>query len=107
MLLCILGFSGTIISLVKGPGEDKGYTEVTQHGTVTGEGQAGCYEKAPHQKVVGMEQSLHGSRHSPELLELKKHLNNALRHRVWFLEGAVWRHWTQYPCRSLPTQGIL
>lgn len=43
-----------------------------------------------------MEQASQGSRHSCELLELKKHLDSALRHRGWVrvvLSGA--RSWTQ------------
>ena len=27
---------------------------------------------------------------TPSLTEFKKHLDNALRHRVWFLGGPVW-----------------
>jgi len=36
-----------------------------------------------------MERAAQGSGHSPELLELEKHLNISLRHRVWILGGAV------------------
>jgi len=46
------------------------------------EGQAECLEKVLHQKAVGMEQAPQGSRHRPQLLELKVHLDNTLSHRV-------------------------
>ena len=36
-----------------------------------------------------MEQPAQGSGHSPELVEFKECLNNALRHWVWILDGAV------------------
>ena len=42
-----------------------------------------------HQRVVGMEQSPQCSGHSSKVLEIKKHLDNALRYRVWILGGAV------------------
>ena len=38
-----------------------------------------------------MEQALQGSGHIPKLLEIKKHLFNALRQRVWTLGGSVGR----------------
>ena len=46
------------------------------------EGQAECLEKVLRQKAVGMEQAPQGSRHRPQLLELKVHLDNTLSHRV-------------------------
>lgn len=30
-----------------------------------------------------------GGGHSPELMEFKERPDNALRHRIWFLSGAV------------------
>lgn len=38
-----------------------------------------------------LEQALQGSGHIPKLLEIKKHLFNALRQRVWTLGGSVGR----------------
>jgi len=35
-----------------------------------------------HQRLVGMERAAQGSRHSPELMEFKEHLNNTLRHNI-------------------------
>ena len=37
-----------------------------------------------------MEQAAQGSEHGPDLPELKKHLDNMLRCRVWVLGGPVW-----------------
>ena len=37
-----------------------------------------------------LEQAPHGSRHSPELPELRKSLDNGVGHRVWILGGSVW-----------------
>jgi len=42
-----------------------------------------------HQKVVGMEQAAQGSGDSLKLAQFNKHLDNALRERVWILGGAV------------------
>ena len=39
-----------------------------------------------------MERIPKGSRHSPELLEFKGHLDTTLRHKVWILGGPVWSH---------------
>ena len=39
-------------------------------------------EKVLHQGAVGTEQAPRGSGNSLNLLEFKKHLDNALRHRV-------------------------
>ena len=36
-----------------------------------------------------MEQAAQGSGHGPKLPEFKEHLDSALRHRVWVLEGPV------------------
>ena len=41
-------------------------------------GAAGGEGKGLHQRVVGMERAAQGSGHSPELLELKEHWDNAL-----------------------------
>ena len=41
--------------------------------------------------VRALEQAAQGSGHSPELPVFKEHLDNALRHRVWFLGGLVWK----------------
>jgi len=38
----------------------------------------------------GTEQAPQSSGQGPKLMEFKKHLNNALRHRVWTLGGPVW-----------------
>ena len=40
--------------------------------------------------VRALEQASQGSGHSPNLLEFKKHLDNALRHRFCILGGPVW-----------------
>lgn len=66
----------------------------------SGEGEVGCEEKVLHLRVMGMEQAPQGSGHSLELVELKEHLDTALRHRIWVLDvlyGA--RSWT---CYSFP-----
>ncbi|XP_065596196.1 A disintegrin and metalloproteinase with thrombospondin motifs 12 [Cyrtonyx montezumae] len=44
-------------------------------------GRAGRIEKGSALMVVGMKQSAQGSGHSPELMELRGHLDNAFRHR--------------------------
>ena len=41
------------------------------------------------QKAVGMAQAVQGSGHGSELPEFRKHLDTALRHRVWMLGVAV------------------
>ena len=43
-----------------------------------------------HQRAVGMERAAQGTGHSPEVMEIKEHLDSALRHWVWILGGAVW-----------------
>lgn len=42
-----------------------------------------CQERVLHQRVMGMERVPQGSGHSPELLEFKEHLDDALRYRIW------------------------
>jgi len=37
-----------------------------------------------------MEQAVQGSGHSPKLMEFKKHLDNAVSHRIWILDGSMW-----------------
>ena len=39
---------------------------------------------------MGMEQAPQGSSHVSELPEFKEHLDDALRHMVWFLGGSLW-----------------
>jgi len=52
--------------------------------TATGpEGTAWCWG-------LGKGSSPQGSGHSPELLEFKWCVDNALRRRIWILGGAVW-----------------
>jgi len=41
----------------------------------------GGQEKGLHQGVMGREQAAQGSGHGPDLPELRKHLNSALRYR--------------------------
>jgi len=55
-----------------------------------------------------MEEAAQGSGHSPKLLELKKHLHNALRHKVSVLGGPGCR-WVGLddPHGSLPAQDSL
>ena len=43
-------------------------------------GAAGGVGQGLHQRVVGMERAAQGSGHSPELLELKECLDDALSH---------------------------
>ena len=40
-------------------------------------------EKVIYQRAVGTEQLLQGSRHSPELLEVKECMENAVSHMAW------------------------
>jgi len=42
-----------------------------------------------HQRAVGMEWDPQGSGHSLKLASFKEHLDNALSHRVWILDGPV------------------
>ena len=48
-------------------------------------GSAAGQGKVLQQKEVGMEQAAQGSRHGPELLEFKEHLNTSLKHRSGLL----------------------
>lgn len=52
-----------------------------------------------------MEQAPQGIGHSSKLLEFKKHLDNALRHTVWFLGGPEQSQKLD-ACGSLPTWDI-
>ena len=45
-----------------------------------------------------------GSGQSPELLEFREYLGNALRHRVWVLGGPVWSQWLDSVIRGGPFQ---
>jgi len=49
-----------------------------------GRGSSGLGTRSAPQGGQALEQAAQSSGHGPMLLELKKHLGNTLRYRVWF-----------------------
>ena len=70
--------------------------------------QTGYQEKLHHHRVVGMEQTPHGSGHGPKLLESKNHLDNSHTSGLTFGWSCVEAGVGLYdPFGSLPTLGVL